>query len=498
MTMKRIKIIIPFVLLILMSTSCEDFLNNPPQGYLTSGSFPETRKDAILATNGVYNTMLIWNFHAGGFPILDIMSDEAKKGSNPGDATQINAFEFFTFSSTNSSFNRWWSTLYQGIRRAHVVLENVPGIDMENELKTRLIAETRFLRGFFYFKLVRAFGDVPKVLSTNPPTKLPRSPKSEIYDEIIIPDMEFAIENLPLKSSYPNNEQGRVSKGTAKGLLAKVYLFREDYQNTEKYALEVINSGEFSLDPDFNHVFAEDNPFGTGSLLEVGAVPENNYFEGGNQYANTMGVRGEPNLGWGFGRPSWKLIQDFGDDPRKDATIIFLGETLQGITIQGDDSTPDTTYSDEDPNQIEQIECYNQKTFAAGTEPRYTWGVNRKLLRYSDVLLMAAEALNENNKPQQALQYLNMVRERARAGNPDVLPDITTTDKAELRDIIIEERHRELALEAQRYWDLVRTGKAAEVLGPLGFEEGKHELMPIPQNAIDMSEGMITQNPGYL
>ncbi len=494
--MKR-KIFIPIILLVFLGTGCEDFLDNPPRGYLTTGSFPTTKEDARLATNGVYNTMRIWNFHAGGFPILDIMSDEARKGSNPGDGTFLKAYENFTFGPTEGSFNRWWSTLYQGIRRAHIVMEGIPSVDMDENLKTRYLAETRFLRALFYARLVRAFGDVPKVTSTDPPTSLPRAPKEEIYEEIIIPDLEFAIENLPLRSEYSSADLGRATKGAAKGILAKVYLFRGNMEKAKQYALEVINSGQYSLNPEFSDIFNEDHPFGPGSLLEIGAVPESNYFRGGNQYANTWGVRGEPNLGWGFGRPSYDLIEDFGDDPRKDKTILFLGETIEGITIQGDDNTPDTTYSDENPDEILEVECYNQKTFTPGDETRFSYGVNRKLLRYADVLLMAAEALNETGEPGQALEYLNIVRERARGDNPDALPDITTTNQEELRDIIIEERHRELALEGHRYWDLVRTGKAAEILGPYGFEEGKHELLPIPQNAIDMSEGLIEQNPNY-
>jgi hypothetical protein len=110
---------------------------------------------------------------------------------------------------------------------------------------------------------------------------------------------------------------------------------------------------------------------------------------------------------------------------------------------------------------------------------------------------MAAEALNENNKPSQALTYLNMVRERARGENDSVLPDITTTNQDELRNAILEERNRELAFEGHRYFDLVRTGKASEVLGSYGFEENKHELLPIPQQEIDISGGKLSQNPGY-
>jgi len=110
---------------------------------------------------------------------------------------------------------------------------------------------------------------------------------------------------------------------------------------------------------------------------------------------------------------------------------------------------------------------------------------------------MAAEALNENNKTAQALTYLNMVRARARGGNASILPDITVTDKNQLRELIIEERRHELAMEGHRFWDLVRTGKASEVLGPLGFVAGKHELLPIPQTEIDLSEGTLGQNPEY-
>ena len=143
------------------------------------------------------------------------------------------------------------------------------------------------------------------------------------------------------------------------------------------------------------------------------------------------------------------------------------------------------------------MECYNQKVWIPGTTTTTQWGHNRRLIRYSDVLLMAAEALNENNKPGEALLYLNQVRERAREGNPDILPDVTTTDKDELRMAILNERSHELAMEGHRFWDLVRTGMAGEILGPLGFVTGKHELLPVPQTEIDISQGSLDQNPNW-
>jgi hypothetical protein len=217
---------------------------------------------------------------------------------------------------------------------------------------------------------------------------------------------------------------------------------------------------------------------------------------GGNQYANVQGVRGTPNRGWGFNRPSQDLQNSFEPgDPRLEATVIFLGEIIDGITIMGDGPTPDET-TDGTGNVID-IECYSQKVWTPGDNVPSQFNHNRRILRYADVLLMAAEALNQNNKSTEALPLLNMVRARARGGNASVLADINVTDKTALDEIIFNERRHELAMEGHRFWDLVRTGRAATVLGPLGFIEGKHELLPIPQSEVDLSQNRIEQNPNW-
>jgi hypothetical protein len=232
------------------------------------------------------------------------------------------------------------------------------------------------------------------------------------------------------------------------------------------------------------------------SIFEIGALSVAGGASGGNQYANTQGVRGTPNRGWGFNRPSLDLQNSFEeDDPRLDATVIFVGEVLDGIEILGDGTTPDVM--EDDQGNVIQIECYNQKVWVPGLTTDTQFGHNRRILRYADVLLMAAEALNENNKPGPARNYLNMVRERAREGDDGILPDITENDKELLRDLILEERRHELALEQHRFWDLVRTGKAEEVLGPHGFIAGKNELLPIPQTELDIAQGSMEQNPEY-
>ena len=494
--MKRLLLYTVSFLFTAFLTGCEDFLQTNPQGELTQESFPTTAADAQLATNAVYTTLRNWHFHFGGYPILEIMSDDAHKGSNPNDqASNLNPYDDFSFTATQDGLDRWWSALYEGIKRANVVIEKVPAIEMDSDLRNRCLAEAHFLRGIYYFDLVRAWGGVPIVTNTTPPLKLERSSAEDVY-KLINEDLEFAIQYLPLRSSYETANEGRATKGAAQAFRAKTALFRDDFMTAETMALEVIKSKEYALEPSFDFANSEAGEHGTESVFEIGAIGTEGGSSAGNQYANSQGVRGTPNRGWGFNRPSEDLRNSFeSGDPRLDYTIIDLGEVLDGITILGDGSTPDI---EQDENgQILQRECYNQKVWTPGNTTITQWGHNRRLMRYADVLLIAAEALNENGKPGDAIIYLNQVRERAREGNPEVLPDITTTNKNELRDLILAERRAELALEGHRFWDLVRTGKAPEVLGPLGFEEGKNELLPVPQTEIDISQGTITQNSNY-
>jgi starch-binding outer membrane protein, SusD/RagB family len=259
--------------------------------------------------------------------------------------------------------------------------------------------------------------------------------------------------------------------------------------------MEVINSGEFGLEPLFVDANSVDGEHRIESVFEIGALGVE--ADPGDQYGNVQGVRGTPNRGWGFNRPTMELRNNVFEpgDPRWSGTIIELHDIIDGIEILGDGPTPDFTLDGN--NDTIEIECYNRKVWTPGTNVPIQFGHNRRIIRYADVLLMAAEALNENNKPTDALVYLNMVRARARQGNNSILPDVTTTSYDELKDFIMLERRRELALEGHRFWDLVRTGKAAEVLGPLGFIENKNELFPIPQAEIDVSQGSLTQNPNW-
>ncbi len=495
--MKHIKIsYLAGILFILILSGCESFLQKDLQNELTQDFFPANSTDALQATNAAYTTLREWFYNSGGYPILDIMSDDALKGSNPNDQrANLNPYDNFTFNASQDGLDRWWNTLYEGIKRANVVILKVPAVQMDTVLRNRYVAEARFLRALYYFDLVRAWGGVPLVTTLTPPLKLQRATQEEVYKQIE-KDLLAALPKLPEKSEQEPSDIGRATKGAVRAYLAKMYLFEHDYTNAEKYAMQVINSDEYGLEPVFTDANSVNGENGIESVFEVGALEVDGTGNGGDQYANTQGVRGTPNRGWGFNRPSLDLRYSFENgDPRLKGTIIDLGDTLDGIVILGDGTTPDET-KDAQGNLIE-VECYNRKVWVPGTTTVTQWGHNRRLIRYADVLLMAAEALNENDKPDQALIYLNKVRERARQGNSSILPDVTTTNKTDLRDAILEERRYELAMEGQRFWDLVRTGKAPEVLGPLGFVQGKHELMPVPQTEIDISQGTLKQNPNY-
>lgn len=498
-TLIKILALLPAALILIVNNGCSDFLDDEPQNYLTQEVFPTTAADALLATNANYTTLREWFYHSGGYPILDIMSDDSHKGSNPNDQLPtVGPYDSFGHTPQQDGLDRWWNTLYLGIKRCNVVIELVPDIQMDPDLRERYIAEASFVRGQLYFDLLRAWGGVPLVVTTVPEPRMPRATEDEVYARII-EDLEFAISVLPEKSAYAAADKGRATKSAAKVLLAKVYMWRHsngDFEAAEPLLKDVINTGQYGLEPVFINASSVDGNNGIESVFEIGAMELEGTESGGDQYANTQGVRGTPNRGWGFNRPSIDLRSSFeAGDPRLQGTIIDLGDTLDGVVILGDGSTPDETLDNQ--GNVVEIECYNRKIWVPGTNTIAQWGHHRRLIRYADVLLLYAEVLNENGKSSEALTYLNMVRERARQGNNSILPDITTTDNALLRNAIFEERRHELAMEGHRFWDLVRSGKAPEVLGPLGFVTGKHEKLPIPQNEIDISQGTLIQNPNW-
>lgn len=466
----------------------KDFLEVDPQGQQPSEQFWQSEADATKAVNAMYGNLREWKQVAfAPMAIESLPSDDTEKGSDPSDASFMNTFDNFTATSTQGQLQDFWTGQYQEINLANQVLDNIPAIEMDPALKARYIAEAKFLRAYAYFRLVRAFGGVPLRLSVPKDAteyNIPRNTKEEVY-AAVEKDLTDAAAVLP--QTYGPADVGRATKGAALALHAKVSMYQAKWQQVYDLTKSVMGLG-YSLFPNYEQQFRIANENNQESVFEIQAqyVP-GNCGVSNSQYSEIQGVRGVPGGGWGFNVPTQDLANAYeAGDPRRDATILFKGET----TPQGE-LIPTSV-----PNPM-----YNQKSYVPfNTYPGECSsgsGQNIRVIRYADVLLMHAEAANELGKPQEALTALNAVRARARGGNAGVLPNVTTTAKDDLRNAIWRERRVELAMENDRFFDLVRQGRAAQVLGTKGFVAGRNEVWPIPQNEIDLSAGVLVQNPGY-
>jgi hypothetical protein len=475
--------------------SCnEDFLDRQPKGQLTYDTFFETPDHAIWATNAIYQQYRSWEMCA--FPwigLTDILSDDADKGSTETDALYMKQLDDFTFDATNEGISGAWLGHYRAIFRANLAIDNIPGIDMDPALRGRLVGEARFLRAYAYFRLVQWFGDIPLVehiLTDDQYYNQPRVPKEQVYD-FIENDLLEAINVLPEKSKYASADLGRATKGAARGILAKLYMVKHDFSKAVEQCEAIITSGEYSLLARYGDIFLPTGENGTESVFEITAVAVQAAIAGpgATPFNMVQGVRGVPNLGFGFNRPSDDLVAEFEPgDPRRGATILVVGEVL-----------PDGSAIIQDNPEIVG-ERFNQKAWVPAHAGLNDNGPgNIRILRFSDVLLLAAEAHNELGDPGKALEYLNMVRARARGTNTFILPDVTITDKDMLREKIYHERRVELAMEQHRWFDLARWGRIADEMAPLKteFKAPKNLLLPVPRSEIDLTGGILMQNEGY-
>jgi starch-binding outer membrane protein, SusD/RagB family len=473
---------------VLLPLSCKkEFLDVDPQGQQPSAQFWTSQADAEAAVIAMYANLRGWtNVAFASLAVESIPSDETEKGSSPGDAEFFTNFDLFRQTATEGQLLDFWIGQYQNINFANQVLDNVPGIAMDEALKARLLGEAKFVRGYSYFRLVRAFGGVPLRLTVPEGAEeynIPRASAAEVY-AAIEKDLTDAAAVLPVR--YSAAEVGRATKGAALGMHAKVAMYQRKWDQVLALTNEVMTLG-YDLFPDYEKLFRIENENNIESLFEIQATYQPGNCDASNsQYSQVQGVRGVRGGGWGFNVPTQELVNAYEPgDPRRDATIIFRGETTpEGDVIPAVGDNP----------------RYNQKSyvpFSQYVECNEGSGQNIRVLRFADVLLMNAEAANELGNQQQALTSLNRVRRRARGNNPNVLPDITITNQAQLRTIIWHERQVELALEGDRFFDVIRQGRGQEVFGTKGFQAGKSELMPIPQQEIDLSAGVLTQNPGY-
>ncbi|WP_343558672.1 RagB/SusD family nutrient uptake outer membrane protein [Sphingobacterium sp.] len=426
--------------------------------------------------NGVYGMFTDWDYAFSFLGITEMISDNADKGSSATDSGGDKLLlDNLTYTSTAGSFQSMWARWYKSIGRATRAIEYTEEYGLTDEAyKNRLIGEARFLRALNYFYLVRGWGDVP----IQERDYIKREPAAEVY-AYIEADLQFAIDNLPVKSAYAAKDLGRATKGAAQGLLSKVYLYQNKWQQAADMAKTVINSGGYSLEKDYATIWRLAGENGPESLFEWQARGTS-IAHGIQQYSQVQAPRGGAvALGWGFNIPSQNLLNAFNaenDSIRRDATIIFRGETLyDGRLIDNGVENP----------------MYNEKAYSSANGGAGDTDKNIRYLRLGEIYLILAEAANELGNSNEALDALNMIRTRVK------LPKITTTDQAQLRQLIWKERRLELAFEHDRWFDLIRTKQAKAAMAAEGktFQD-KMMLFPIPENQRIQTPEM-PQNPGW-
>lgn len=505
------------LIIILLLTGCEDFLDLNPLDQEVSSNFYQTEDHAMQALVAVYDVLtyqstpgVSW---APFITVSDILSDDAYAGgSDANDGMENQEMNTFSIPTTNNIVHSIWIKNYIGIYRANQFLEVIDDINAPDSFKARTIAEAKFLRAYFYFEQVRFFENIPLLTSTiKGPSgyQQEQNTPKEVYDQIAL-DLVEAITDLP--ESVPSAEAGRITRWAAQSLLARVYLFYNGVYGADLnanttlvdqafvlgYLEDLIENSGHDLFLDYELNFKLEGEFGIESVFEIsyGDTPpwwDWGYVRGGhgNLSAQMQGPRvtGSQNWnrGWSFAPVNHKLAQDLAGDPRFEYTIL-TEEELDGNLVKGYQHTG-----------------YFSKKYSSDAEHQGSGGqfelnrtANHRVIRFSDVLLMAAELGSPN-----AQLYLDRVRERVGLTSVPATPDN-----------IFRERRLELSLEGIRYYDLIRRGLTYadqelthSVMGPnyegdqeiysVTFDPDTKGFLPVPQTEIDLSGGTFNQNDGY-
>jgi starch-binding outer membrane protein, SusD/RagB family len=495
-----------FTLLLMVSifTACKKWVDyDPHEDFRTTElDYLKSETDYRTMAVSVYTPLQWLNQEV---PIGDIASDNAVSGGeNASDVLPLQQIDDYTHTSVNSTLTDLWRSAYEGINRANYMhqykAKNLAGATVDFAGKEALYGEVYFLRAYYYFHLVRMFGDVPlfteKRLSLSESKSLQRSSKAEVYKQIEA-DLTTAIAALPAIQV----QKGRITKYAAQSLLGKVYLYQNKFDQAAAMLDNVINSNAFSLVTDFASIFLAAGENGPESVFEIQYSNTSPYYNWGGQtrgqgnYAvqqcGIRGLNGSASMpyapGWSTNLPTQNLAAAYtAGDQRKAVTVLDIE------AYKNANPSYNITYQ---VAPYKNTGLYNQKYLPRKGETsgqlELNYQNNFRMIRYADVLLMAAEAYNRSSSPNdtKAQLYLNKVRERA-FGNTS--QNITATGTA-LRDAIWNERRLELGMEGHRFFDLVRTGQATAKIA--GFVAGKHEVFPIPQPEIEISG--LTQNAGY-
>lgn len=479
------------ILAVLFIASCsDDFVDVDPQ-FTNSADFFNSEEDYQNALIGAYDLLQTTYINV---MLGEIASDNTLSGGESAtDVIGIQEIDEMMHTPMNQQLRDIWGWMYSGVNRTNFIMQNENNFEFEG--RDNVIAQTRFLRAYYYFELVKFFGDVPlirdRVVEFGDERDIPKALKEDVY-ALMEEDLIWAVDNLPLQQS----QVGRVTKGAAQALLGKVYLYQEKFTEAAGALQEVIDSGVYDLLDDYSTMFENDNENNIESVFEVqytdeeGAgfaclqCSEGNIAVGFNGIRNYNGPTFES--GFSFNVPTQDVVDAFEDgDTRLETAILDIEAWAAETGATYDIGYKHTGY-------------YNRKYISRQGDANIgdanlTNPNNYRSIRYADVLLMAAEALAsaEVGNDSQALIYLNLVRERA-FGNSD---NNLSVGGIGLRNAIQQERRVELVGEGHRFFDLVRTGRAASEID--GFQSGKHDVFPIPLIEIELAGNQWEQNPLY-
>ncbi len=511
------------------TTSCSDFLDQPVLGQENLDTYFKTKEECIKQVNGCYQTIFWeewWKIEKMAV-IFDMCTDDMWCNNTSQNADDWDDLPHFVGDKYTSSTHDYWQYRYKGVTRANIVFDGIQkSTILEDDLKKRLLAETRFIRAYQYFELAKTFGGLPIIDGLKMPSEVVNIKRSSIEDtySLIESDLKYAIAGLPEKSEYATSDLGRATKGAAKAYLGKVYLYQEKYDEAQQILGEVISSAEYDLLPNFGDVWNVEHNNSIESIFEVQYSAITEYALGG-RISTVTGSRDDS--GWSWGGPTSNLENAFlaqEDNERLKWTIIKHEATEIPGEVAVDASkpyiiSPDKHKAARISRKYYLPQAHRPEPYDGNHQP-----LNYRLMRYADVLLMYAEAQNAIGNDALAKAELNKVRARVS------LDDVTSTG-TELRDAIRLERRLELALEGQRLFDIRRwkedDGRTvmAHLMGPNGsfvqyntvtstdiyetsnqkessskgasFREDRDLLFPIPMAEITLSNGSIVQNPGY-
>ncbi len=489
---KKISITIIIIASLFIVNGCsDDYLDNTKVYAEDSESFFNSEADYYNALVAAYDPLqsTFINVLMG-----EIASNNTLCGGES--ATDVQGYQQvddMIHTPVNTQLQNLWSFMFGGVNRAAYIIEFEDKTDFAG--KEVIIGEARFLRAYYNFELVKWFGAIPikpegRFVVGDEQT-IPRSPVADVY-ALIEQDLEYAVANL----SYNAPQIGRVTKGAAEALLGKVYLYQDKFTESATILESVITNGSYSLESDYNKIFESQGENGTGAVFEVQYTDVEGAGFGclqcseGNVAVGFQGVRGYDGdlftSGFSFNVPTQEMVDQFETgDNRKGVAIL-------DIEAWATDTGASYTTGYEHTGFFNRKYIPRKRSTEAAGDLNLTNPNNYRAIRYADVLLMAAEAFNRSSSPDdaKAKMYLNKVRERA-FGNAD--NNITTTG-TNLTAVIYKERRVELVGEGHHFFDLVRTGRGANISG---FTTGKHEVFPIPLEEIQFSQGNWSQNQNY-